>query len=258
MARLENIEFDVTVRYGDDNTQGGDNTAREERREVMSEIKRLKGKKELTPKDFKISEDMIDELEKRLRDRRRQRRMENREEDDEISFGSEVAGVFDMVESKEDRVRKEREMQQREEEKRLMEEMRERARLQAQIESGVQGVPGALADPRSFLVGQAFGAARFIPHAFVLFMAKEVFEIIRDTYFGPGGPGDVRFKRIASEQIQAFQDRRERADLAVKRAVVTTSTLGDLRGAAASGKVGGTNYTDVIIERDDLLRSGRP
>lgn len=133
--------------------------------------------------------------------------------------------------------------EEREEMKLLKQLKKERDEWRRRVESGISQVPGAARDPGGFITGQIMGLLQYMPHAFLVGVATQTYELVRDLYFGPGGPGDTRLKRLIEEQIQSFQGRQERADLARGQRVIRTSTLAGIRGAAAEGRQGGSLFT---------------
>jgi len=101
-----------------------------------------------------------------------------------------------------------------------------------------------LKDPTS-LVSEALP---FLPHAAVAsFVASSVVPILIHEMFKPGGPFDLRFKRIMSEEFNALQDRQTSYDIRIgQKGLIFQSGKGFLN----HNQTGVTNTNTLRMLRD--------
>jgi len=117
----------------------------------------------------------------------------------------------------------------------------------------VSTVAGAAQNP----VGIVASAIPFLPHSALVLLAAALAPLIFDVLTRPGGPFDLRFKRIISDEVNAFLSRQTQKDTEMGvRSVIIQSKTG------FTAKNGANNYNTVRgireggIDKERLDRIG--
>ncbi len=100
---------------------------------------------------------------------------------------------------------------------------KKKGKLEAQGAGLVKTGLGAATNP----AGAAMSLVQFMPHAALVLLAVSLTPFIFDVLTKPGGPMDLRFKRIIDEEINAFLSRQTQKDTEMGvRQVIVQSKLG--------------------------------
>jgi len=128
-----------------------------------------------------------------------------------------------------------------------------KGKLEATATAGISKVVGVAANPASIVTM----GLPFLPHAtlvtFAIIMAPLIFDILTK----PGGPLDLRFKRIIDNEINAFLSRQTQKDteMGIRQVIIQSKT-------GFTAKNGANNYNTVRgireggIDKERLDRIG--
>ena len=103
--------------------------------------------------------------------------------------------------------------------------------------AGMAGKGVAMARaPQAAIMGGAMGAIKFLPHAALVVLAVALVPIIFDEITKAGGPMDLRWKRIMSDEFNAFLDRQTQRNTQIgTRQVIIQSKAGFINLNGAGG-----------------------
>jgi len=125
--------------------------------------------------------------------------------------------------------------------------------LESTATTGVSKVIGAVNNPASIVAA----GIPLLPHAVLVALAISLGPLIFDILTRPGGPYDLRFKRIISDEVNAFLSRQTQKDteMGVRQVIIQSKT-----GFTASN--GANNYNTIRgireggIDKERLDRIG--
>lgn len=105
--------------------------------------------------------------------------------------------------------------------------------LESQLSSKTKKAISILQNPNDI----AMEVARFMPHAALLLLAASLAPMIFKELTKPGGPYDLRFRRIVSDEVNAFLSRQTQKDteMGVRQVIIQSKT-------GFTAKNGANNY----------------
>jgi len=103
-------------------------------------------------------------------------------------------------------------------------------------ESDVAGLVGKGVGGMRNPAGALMGGVSFLPHAVLIALAIAMIPIILDELSKPGGPMDTRWKRIMSDEANAFLDRQDQHNTSIGlRGVIIQSAAGFISNNGGAG-----------------------